>query len=405
MRILVVTQYFWPESFIINGLVSELTKRGHQVEVLTGLPNYPAGSFFSGYSLLSGPWNENYHGATVHRAFLLPRGKGFVRLAFNYFSFVVGGCFKLLFLKAEFDVIFCYAPSPVTACLPAIFARWLSKKPLVFWVQDLWPESISAVGAIKSEKAIELVGKLVTYIYKRCDHLLLQSEAFKASILDWGGTTNKISYVPNWADPFESSTDIPAWVNDLPEGFKIGFAGNIGKAQDMRTLLTTAEMLKEHKEIKWIIAGDGSEKLWLEDEIKNRKLEAHIFTVGRKPYGEMLPFFKTCNALYVSLTDEPIFNLTIPAKVQAYMSAGIPIIGSLSGEGARIIELAGAGLCAPASQPSVLAAKVLKLINLANDEREAMGKNGVKYFNENFERGKVVSKIESILETAKWTQA
>ena len=404
MRILVVTQYFWPESFIINGLVSELTERGHQVEVLTGLPNYPAGTLFKGYSCFSGPWTENYQGAAVHRSFLLPRGNGFARLALNYFSFVVGGCLKILFLKSKFDVIFCYAPSPVTACLPAIFARWRFKKPLVFWVQDLWPESISAVGAIKSKSAIRMVGRLVTYIYRHCDRLLMQSEAFKSSILSWGGEDRKISYVPNWAEPFENSNEIPAWVRELPEGFKIGFAGNIGKAQDMRTLLITAEMLKEHKEIKWIVAGDGSDKLWLDSEIKNRNLEAQVFTIGRKPYSEMLPFFKACDALYVSLTDEAIFNLTVPAKVQAYMSAGIPIIGSLSGEGARIIEVAGAGLCAPAAQPGVLAGRILKLMNFSSVERTAMGMNGVKYFNENFERSKVVSKIEEILKTSEMVQ-
>ena len=153
------------------------------------------------------------------------------------------------------------------------------------------------------------------------------------------------------------------------------------------------------------MAGDGSDKLWLDSEIKNRKLEAQIFTVGRKPYSEMLPFFKACDALYVSLTDEAIFNLTVPAKVQAYMSAGIPIIGSLSGEGARIIELAGAGLCAPAAQPGVLAGRVLKMMNFSSVERTTMGMNGVKYFNENFERSKVVSKIEEILKNAEMVQA
>lgn len=405
MRILVVTQYFWPESFIVNGLVSELCRRGHNVEVLTGLPNYPAGTISEGYSLLSGPWAQEYAGAKVVRAFLIPRGKGFVRLAVNYISFVVGACFKALFMQKNFDVIFCYAPSPVTACLPAVFLRWLTKKPLVFWVQDLWPESIAAVGAVKSKTAIQLVGKLVRFIYVRCDRLLVQSEAFKSSILSWGGTENKITFVPNWAEPFENSAAAPAWVQQLPAGFKIGFAGNIGKAQDMRTLLIAAEMLKEHKEIKWIVAGDGSERHWLEIEIKNRELTDCIFTVGKKPYSDMLPFFNACDALYVSLTDEPIFNLTIPAKVQAYMSAGKAILASITGEGARIIEEAGAGLCAPASQPGVLAGKVLKLMNLSQEEREEMGKNGLKYFEKNFERGTVVSKIETLLKSAELVQS
>lgn len=397
MKVLIVSQYFWPETFIVNGLVSELIQRGHHVEILTGLPNYPSGALNNGYSLLSGPWTESFEGAKVHRAFLLPRGKGFLRLSFNYVSFVLGACLKALFLKKDYDVIFCYAPSPVTTCFPAIFVRWLTKKPLVFWVQDLWPESISAIGAIKSERIIRIIGKMVRFIYRRCDIILVQSRAFKQSILKWGGDEKKIRYVPNWAEPFIENDIIPEWVTNLPDGFKIGFAGNIGKAQDMTTMIEAAEILKENIDIKWIIAGDGSEKQWLDAEIKNRNLQNIVYTVGKKPYNEMLPFFKACDILYVSLTDEYIFSLTIPAKVQAYMSASKPILAALDGEGVRIINEAQVGFSAASGNPRELANCVLLLKEMSVEQRQQMGKNGLKYFKENFDRSLVVNHIEDIL--------
>lgn len=400
MRILVVTQYFWPEAFIVNGLVSELVRRGHEVEVLTGLPNYPSGFLNKGYGVFKGPWSESYEGASIHRAFLLPRGKGFLRLAINYISFVIGGCFRVLFLKKKYDVILCFALSPITACLPAILIRWLAKIPLVIWVQDLWPESINAVGAIRSDKIINAVGKLVRFIYQRCDVISVQSKAFKDSILKWGGDENKIHYIPNWAEPFVENSIIPKWVEKLPAGFKIGFAGNIGKAQDMETLIKAADLLKQHADIKWIVAGDGSEKAWLDGEIKKRNLEDVIITVGKKPYNEMLPFFEACDALYVSLTKEYIFSLTVPSKVQAYMSAAKPILACLDGEGARIIDEARAGFTSSSESPNKLAEIVLKMKELPVSERQQLGENGLKYFKENFEKSRVVSQIEEIFKKA-----
>jgi len=397
MHILIVTQYFWPESFVVNGLVSDLKIRGHDVEVLTGLPNYPSGVIYNGYSLFKGPWTEVYGGATVHRVFLFPRGVGFLRLAINYFSFVIGGSLRALFLKNKYDIILCFALSPITSCLPAILLRCLRKIPLVVWVQDLWPESISAVGAVKSEKVINLTGKLVRFIYQRCDVILTQSQAFRNSVLKWGGTENKIHYIPNWAEPFVENEIIPEWVEQLPKGFKIGFAGNIGKAQDMATLIETAELLRQYADIKWIIVGDGSEKAWLDSEIKKRKLEDIIFTVGKKPYNEMLPFFSTCDTLYVSLTDEFIFSLTIPSKIQAYMSAAKPIVASLNGEGARILAEAEAGLSASSESPTELSKVILQLKEMSEPQRRQLGLNGLKYFKENFEKSRIVSQIEEIL--------
>lgn len=397
MRILIVTQYFWPESFNINGLATDLKNRGHEVEVLTGLPNYPVGAISKGYSLFSGPWTEDYMGVKIHRTALLPRGKGFLRLAINYISFVFVGSFKALFMKNKYDVIFCFSLSPITSCLPAILIRWLHSKPLAIWIQDLWPESVSAVGATESNFVINSIGKLVKFIYKNCDMILIQSQAFRQSVLRWGGLESRMHFIPNWAEPFPDSTQTPEWVKSLPSGFKIGFAGNVGRAQDLRTLILAAEHLKDYKDIKWIIVGDGSEKAWLDSEIASRNLSETVITLGRKPYADMLPFFSVCDALYVSLSKEHIFSLTVPSKVQAYMSVGRPIIASLDGEGARVIQESAAGISVPASDSKRLAETVLSLKTSDLDLRLKMGANARKYYVKNFEKGKVISQIEELL--------
>lgn len=396
MNILIVTQYFWPESFLINSLSTELAQRGHQVTVLTGLPNYPVGKFYPGYGFLKGPWKEKYNGSVdIIRVPLVARGSHFFRLAINYVSFVFFGIFGSLFrIPKNIDVIFCFGVSPVTLCLPAIFYKYILRKPLVFWVQDLWPESISAVGAIQSQKLLNVVGKLVRFIYKRCDLILTQSEAFIPSILQWGADKKRVHYIPNWADPFKENSNQPEWISQLPKGFRVAFAGNIGKAQDVPTILAAAEILKKDSEIKWILAGDGSEKKWLDEEIIKRNLQENVYTVGKKNYDDMLPFFKNSDALLVTLTDQYIFSLTVPSKVQAYMSAGQPIIASLAGEGARIVKKANCGVsCSPQSAEK-LAEAVVEMKNYSQEKRAQLGKNGYQFFLNNYKRDLVIDQIE-----------
>ena len=396
MNILIVTQYFWPESFVINSLATELQNKGHTVTVLTGLPNYPKGEYYNKYGLFKGPWSEVYQGVKVLRVPLLNRASGGLRLALNYVSFVISGTLLGAFRKPKnIDVIFCFGLSPVTLCLPAIFIKWLTSKKLVYWVQDLWPESVSAVGVTQSKVVISMLGKLVSFIYKNCDQILIQSKAFTKSIDQYNLKNIPLTYIPNWADPFPN-TEVPDWIKNLPNNFKIGFAGNIGKAQDMKTLIAAAEILKDQN-ISWVIAGDGSDKIFLDQEIQKRNLQNQIITVGRKSYSEMLPFFQTCDAMLVTLTDEFIFSLTIPSKVQAYMSSGRPMIASVPGEGARIVLEANAGLSCQAENAKALAETVLKMKNLSSVDREKMGKNGEEYFKKYFERSVVIDQIEKIL--------
>ena len=403
MKILVVSQYFWPESFIVNGLVTELALQGHQVEVLTGLPNYPQGQFFKSYGFFKGPWFESYGNASVQRVPLSPRRKGFLSLFVNYLSFVFFGVvFGFFRIKNKPDVIFCYAPSPITSCLPAIFLKWVYKAPLSFWVQDLWPESLQAVGAIRSKLILRAVGLLVRFIYSQCDQILVQSEAFRARVTKWNVGPEKIHYVPNWASAVSAVGSEPEWTQKLPQGFRIVFAGNVGKAQDMHTLIKAAEIIRlrhpEVSDIRWLIVGDGSERAFVQNEVNKLSLDDVVFTFGQKPNDDMPHLFKRADILLVILKDEDIFALTVPAKIQSYMAAGRPLLAAVNGEGARIVQIANAGLTCSASSAEELAQTVMTYYSLSNPEKEKMGQSGRDYFLKHFEQKKVVEQITALLE-------
>ncbi len=267
MNILIVTQYFWPENFRINDLVLGLQERGHQINVLTGLPNYPGGKLFAGYRYLN-KMRDNFNGVNVFRAPLIPRGSGNgTRLALNFFSFAI--CASLLgplFCKGRIDAILVYEPSPISVALPGIVMKKSKSAPLLFWMQDLWPESLSATGAIRSKFILKLVEMMVRLIYSRCDRILAQSRAFYPSIVHLGGQAKRIYYYPNSAEslyqPITVESDAPEKAN-LPNGFIITFAGNIGAAQDFETILNAAEKLRGYKDIHLVVLGDGRMFQWV----------------------------------------------------------------------------------------------------------------------------------------------
>lgn len=396
MDILIVSQYFWPEEFVVNSLALDLKARGHKVKVITGLPNYPKGVLNQGYSLLRGPWYEEYQGIPIYRIPLLPRKSGFVNLALNYLSFVLSGItFGLFRLTGPADIIFCFGTSPATACIPGIVLKIFKRAPFVYWVQDLWPESIQAVGAIKNEKIINAVGAIVKLIYKFSDLIMIQSEAFRGSVQEWGGNPGKCRYIPNWFPESVSLNEVPQWVLNLPQGFRVIFAGNIGKAQSMDTIVDAAYILRTKSEIKWIIVGDGSELERIQKRIAAYELSNNVFCLGRKSSTEMSALFSAGDAMLVTLTDEPIFNLTVPSKIQAYMAAGKPIIAGINGEGARIIDKAKAGIAVPAEDAEALAASTLRVFEMPESERNQLGINGRAFFEQNFQQKIVIDKIEA----------
>lgn len=395
MNILIISQYFWPETFLINNLSCGMVERGHNVTVLTGCPNYPNGRFFDGYGYVNKP--QDYHGVKILRVPLIPRGQGGgLRLAINYFSFALSASiFGPLICKGKVDLLFVFEPSPITVGIPALFLKWLKSAPIMFWVQDLWPESLSATGAVKSTKVLSLVEKLVKCIYARCDKILIQSRSFLDSVIRQSGTADNIYYFPNSAESiFTDSMPSSDMDLKLPEGFRIMFAGNIGAAQDFETIISAAEKIKTRKDIHWIIVGDGRMREWAETESCKLGLSSNFHFLGRYPLEAMPTFFSQANALLVTLRKEPIFSLTIPSKIQAYLACGRPVIAALDGEGARIVEEAGAGVTCPAESPDDLVSAVLRMYEATESEREKMGRNGRKYYETNFDRDMLLDRLE-----------
>lgn len=392
MRILIFSQYFWPENFRINDVAKSLTKRGNYVEVITAKPNYPQGKIFSGYKAFN-ITHEKYDDMSVNRIPIIARGKGKFSLGLNYISFVFSGIFfaPIVLKNKEFDVILIFAPSPILQTIPAIFFGWLKKIPKVLWVQDLWPESISATNYMNNNFLLSILRKLVKFIYKNVDLLLIQSKAFEGSIKNiWKETP--IKYLPNSVDAIKNTTNINPLMLKFKDKFTIIFAGNIGSAQSIETVLEAAYLLKSYSDIHFIFLGDGSEKKWVESEIRDKKL-FNLHLLGSFPFEAMPSFLCHSSALLVSLKKNEIFSLTIPSKVQMYLAAGRPIIGSIDGEASKIISEANAGICASAENPYELKEAILSLYNMPKEKRERLGKNGQDYFQENFNHEKLVDKL------------
>lgn len=398
MNVLIVTQYFWPENFRINDLAQGLVKIGHRVAVLTGKPNYPSGRFFDGYSFW-GRSREMFAEIEVIRVPLVARGDGgTARLLLNFLSFAFfASIFGPLWCRGSFDVVFVYEPSPVTVGLPGLVMKAVKKAPLMFWVQDLWPESLSATGSVKSKWVLNLVAFLVSFIYRGCDRVLVQSRAFVDRVRTLGADPKGILYYPNSAEelyrPVSRGT-VPG-SRALPQGFRVMFAGNIGAAQSFETVLSAAERLRDYREIHWIILGDGRQFSWLQDEVAKRGLSCCVHLLGRYPVEAMPAWFSQADLLLVTLKKDPIFALTIPSKVQSYMACGRPILAALEGEGARIVEEARAGMAVPAEDPSALAGAVLKMSLMSSSERETMGENGRRYFLQEFDRDTLLNRLDS----------
>jgi glycosyltransferase involved in cell wall biosynthesis len=404
MRLLVVSQYFWPENFRINDLVAELVLRGHQVTVLTGLPNYPDGKVFQQFRDTPGGYS-NYEGADVVRVPMLTRGQGGLRLMLNYLTFAVSasmlGPWKLR--GRQFDAIFTCQLSPVTVGLPAAVMRKVKCAPLAFWVLDLWPETLQALGVVRSPALLQVVGKLVAFIYKHCDLILAQSKSFIPQIKKYAGESRRVVYFPSWAESVFGMQDV-VLANEVPlkpGSFNVMFAGNIGDAQDFPAILLAAESLKSHSHIRWLFIGDGRMASWVADEIKRRNLQDCVVILGRHPVERMPSFFKHANALLVSLKDEPIFSMTIPGKLQSYLAAGVPVVAMLNGEGAEVVKNSQSGLICAAGDHAGLAAAVLKLSEMTSEERATMGRNGLSVSAREFDRDTLMNQLEGWLEKLK----
>ncbi|MBQ5648478.1 MAG: glycosyltransferase family 4 protein [Alistipes sp.] len=397
-RVLLVTQYFYPENFKCNDIAFELQRRGYEVTVLTAIPNYPKGSYFDGYGLFKRRC-EYINGVKVIRGFVVPRGKDSkVLLALNYLSYLVSSCFIALYLalRYRYDAVFVHQVSPVTIGVAATLVKKIQRIPMYFWVLDLWPESLTAAIGLRNKYILGFFSRMVRWFYRNSDKILISSKGFERSICEKGDFASKILYFPNWVDS-ALTTNADVETPTVPNGFIAMFTGNIGESQDFGTVLKAAERLKDNTDIHFVIVGNGRAKGWVEEQIAKRNLSATVHCVGSYPLEAMPATFAKADVLFAALKDEPIFALTVPAKIQSYMSSGKPIVTMINGEAKGLIESVGCGIAVAAEDDKAFADSILRLANMTLSERIEMGNKGKRFVEKYFDFSTQMTLLEEII--------
>ena len=397
-RILICTNHFFPETFRCNDVAFELARKGYEVTVLTAIPDYPAGRFYEGYGFFHRR-RETVRGVRVIRAFIIPRGKGGAfRLLLNYLSYFISSLLVSLRLGlfGHFDRVLIHETSPVMIGVPAVVVKKLQHIPLYFWVLDLWPESLQAAGGINNPRVLGFFRRMTVWIYRHSDKILMSSRGFEKSILEKGDFATRLVYFPNWADRAlekQAASQLPA----LPQGFIAMFAGNMGEAQDFEHIMQAALLLRDHPRIHFVLVGDGRKRPWVENYIAQHGLQATIHWMGRHPVEMMPAFFEQADVMLMTLKDVNIFNLTAPAKLQAYMSAAKPIVAMMKGEGPRLVAEAQCGRSVAAGDAEGLA-RVLREMSALNPAQLAeMGQRGKIYQQTHFDLDKSITHLEELL--------
>lgn len=399
-KILYICQYFHPETFRGNDIAFYLAEKGHNVHVVTGIPNYPVGTFFKGYSWFK-KRNETVNEVKVTRLPIIPRGNNKIMLMLNYFSFFIVAWIYILFhsIGHKYDKVFVQQLSPVMMSAPGVLYKCLRGVPLYTWVLDLWPESLKVAGGINNKWILSFFDYYVKNEYKYSDRILISSRSFTDSILKYGDYQDKIIYYPQWFESVDSNIEeLDYQIPDLPNGFKLMFAGAVGDAHGFECTMQAALLTKAHKDIKWIIVGEGRRLDWIRNYVKKQGLEETVFTVGRYPVETMPLFFKQADVMLVTLNDDPLYRLYAPAKISAYMAAARPIIAVLNGEGADVINESGCGWCLPAGDAEGLANLVIELSQFDKTLLEEKGSKGLEYYNKYFTKKKCLEHLDRIME-------
>lgn len=401
MRVLIVSQYFFPERFRVNDVAKGLVERGHEVTVLTGQPNYETGSFADGYSAFQ-PSREVIDGIEVLRCPLVARGRETgARLALNYASFALSsGVLAPLKARGTFDVSLVYQMSPVTMAVPAFVLKNLRGIPVVVWVQDLWPETLRATGKVHSERVLAVLRRMVAAMYRSSDRVLAESESFLPAVRQAGLGNDRVAYLPEWAESFYRPVEVDRHAPERAEmfgNFQVVFGGNIGVAQAIDTIIDAANHVRGEPDIRWVMIGDGRRREWAEKRVAQLGLNDRFVFLGRRPPEAMPIYFALADVLILTLQRDPVFAMTIPAKLPSYLACGRPIAAALDGEGGRVVRASGAGLACESEDSRGLADEVLALFRMSAAEREAMGKAGRSFYERHFDRERLLDELESHL--------
>ena len=401
-HILVVSQYFDPETFRINDMCLEWVKRKYKVTVVTGIPNYPMGKTFKGYGITK-KRHEVWNGIEIYRIPLIPRGSGSLGMIANYLSFMVSGMLAGKMKNIKADLVFSFEVSPMTQVMTGIsFAKKLHV-PHYLYVQDLWPENVITVTGIRNPLIIKPIDKMVDYIYKNSDEIFATSPSFVEAICNRKVAVNreKVHYWPQYAEEFYKPIDksiakeaAAAYGIPNDDSFKIIFTGNVGTAQGIDILPQTAELLK-NENIKFVIIGDGRYLEKLVSDIKSRQLEKMFIFVARQPAEKIPVLLSACDVAFISFADDELWKMTIPAKLQSYMACGMPIIAVADGETKRIIEEAKCGWVCKMGDSRGLKKTIHEVMKI---DLQEMMKHSLCYYNNNYKKEKVISKIMDYLD-------
>ncbi len=395
-RILVVSQHFWPENFRINDICNGFLEHEIEVDVLCGLPNYPKGEYFSGYSYTK-PRKENLNGINIFRAGEIRRkGNTSIRIFLNYISFPLFALFNLPRLKSRhYDAVFCYNTSPVYMMLPAIVYSKIKKVPLTTYVLDLWPENLYSVLPIKNKFLCSVLKSSSHYLYKKCDKLISLSDAMQDKVKLIAPNAKHI-VIPQYCEDFYFNETYDEDLKNKFKGkFNVLFAGNISPAQNLELLLYCAKRLKSenNNNIHFIIVGDGMSKDDLQNIIKKDETTDYFTFVGQKNPEEIPNYQSVADALFAALAKSDDLGLTVPAKITSYLAAAKPCLVAIDGEGANTVLKAKAGFVCSAGDENALYENLIKLANLSEIEREEMGKNAREYCALNFGRKQLLNNL------------
>lgn len=389
MKILVVCQHYWPEPYPLQDVCEALVQRGHEVQVVTGVPNYPVGRIYPEYRRGKNR-KQTMNGVRIRRTFTIGRRNHVLFRFLNYFSFAISSALYTWRMKEDFDVVFTNQTSPVTMSGGAMVYGRKKGRRVVLYCMDLWPASLAAGGVTEKSLIYRAFGKVSRWIYRSADRILISSESFRDYLQrEFQIEDHRICYHPQYSNvPGEPRVD-PGH-----RGVNLMFAGNVGAAQSIPTILKAAKLLAHRQELHWHIVGDGSEL----DRSKALARELALSNVtfhGRKPQEQMPEYFAMADALLLTLTADPVISMTLPGKAQTYMAAGKPIIAAANGEIPRVITASGCGFCAPADDENGLARVVEEF--LAHPDKKKLGENGLAFYRAHFSRERFMDALEKEL--------
>lgn len=401
MRILIISQWYRPEPNLVATTLSKaLAGRGHEVHVLTGFPNYPEGRIYPGYRLRFYQ-REVWEGVNVFRAPLYPsHDNSAIKRMLNYGSFALSSALAAAVAIRRPDVVYVYHP-PASVGLAAEVLRVIRGVPFVYHIQDMWPDTLAATGMLNTKAMLRLVERWCRRIYRNARDLIVLSPGFKRLLVERGVPEHKIHVVYNWSDEQDSvsgtlDASVAAAFSDRSK-FRIVYAGNIGKAQGLTAVVEAARLVAHgHPGIEFLFIGDGVAL----DELKAHAKKAgatNVRFLPRQPRSAIKEILALADVVLVHLKDDPLFEMTIPSKTQAYLAIGRPLLVGVRGDTADLVTRAGAGLVCRPEDPQSLAQAALQFARMAPGEREAMGRRGREFYERHLSLQQGVERIEGIL--------